>query len=126
MAKASGRKCAGCAPPAPEECSARLQSERRPTERNFAWRSPKRGRMARLMLTVLRGRAEFERDLIRSRTGEARERAEARGVKLGRKPKLTMHQQRKAIRRRDEIGETLADIARSYNVSRSTISRLTA
>ena len=55
----------------------------------------------RLMLTVLGGLAEFERDLIRARTGEGRERAKARGVKLGRKPKLTAHQKREAIRRRD-------------------------
>lgn len=75
------------------------------------------------MLTVLGGLAEFERDLIRSRTGEGRERAKARGVKLGRKPKLTEHQRREAIRRREE-GERVRDIARSYNVSHSTISRL--
>jgi DNA invertase Pin-like site-specific DNA recombinase len=80
----------------------------------------------RLMLTVLGGLAEFERDLIRARTGEGRERAKARAVKLGRKPKLTPHQRREAIRRRDNLGETLADIARTFNVSRSTISRLTA
>jgi len=80
----------------------------------------------RLMLTVLGGLAEFERDLIRARTGEGRERAKARGVKLGRKPKLTDHQQREAIRRRDLDGETVREIARSYNVSHSTISRLSA
>ena len=79
----------------------------------------------RLMLTVLCGLAEFERDLIRTRTAEGRERAKARGVRLGRKPKLTAHQQQEAIKRRD-AGETLADIARSYNVSHSTISRLAA
>src|SRR5882724_1179119 len=78
----------------------------------------------RLMLTVLGGLAEFERDLIRTRTGEGRERAKARGVKLGRKPKLTDHQKREAIRRRNQ-GETLAEIARGYNVSPATISRLT-
>src|SRR5271165_2019044 len=50
----------------------------------------------RLMLTVLGG-AEFERDLIRARTGEGRERAKARGIKMGRKPKLTPHQQAEAI-----------------------------
>jgi hypothetical protein len=65
----------------------------------------------------------FERDLIRSRTGEGRERAKARGVKLGRKPKLTEHQRREAIRRREEP-ERVREIARSYNVSHSTISRL--
>jgi DNA invertase Pin-like site-specific DNA recombinase len=78
----------------------------------------------RLMLTVLGGLAEFERDLVRARTGEGRERAKARGVKMGRKPKLTDHQKREAIRRRDIDGETVRDIARSYNVSHSTISRL--
>jgi DNA invertase Pin-like site-specific DNA recombinase len=80
----------------------------------------------RLMLTVLGGLAEFERDLIRARAGEDRERAKARGVKLGRKPKLTEHQKREAIRRRDRDGEPIREIARSYNVSHSTISRLTA
>jgi DNA invertase Pin-like site-specific DNA recombinase len=78
----------------------------------------------RLMLTVLGGLAEFERDLIRARTGEGRERARARGVKMGRPPKLTPHQQREAIRRRDRGRESLADIGRSYNVSAATISRL--
>jgi DNA invertase Pin-like site-specific DNA recombinase len=78
----------------------------------------------RLMLTVLGGLAEFERDLIRARTGEGRERARARGVKMGRPPKLTPHQRREALRRRDRGTETLADIARSYNVSPATISRL--
>ena len=80
----------------------------------------------RLMLAVLGGLAEFERDLIRARTGEGRARAKARGQSLGRKPKLTPHQKREAIRRRDEQGETVREIARSYNVSANTISRLTA
>ena len=77
----------------------------------------------RLMLTVLGGLAEFERELIRARTSEGRARAKARGVKLGRKPKLTAHQQKEAIKRRD-AGEAVIDIARSYNVHHSTISRL--
>jgi DNA invertase Pin-like site-specific DNA recombinase len=79
----------------------------------------------RLMLTVLGGLAEFERDLIRARTGEGRARAVARGQRMGRPFKLTDHQKREAIKRRNQ-GETLADIARSYNVSPATISRLTA
>jgi DNA invertase Pin-like site-specific DNA recombinase len=78
----------------------------------------------RLMLTVLGGLAEFERDLIRARTGEGRARAVARGVKMGRPPKLTQHQQKEAVKRRDQGEETLADIGRSYNVSPATISRL--
>jgi len=77
----------------------------------------------RLMLTVLAGLAEFERELIRVRTSEGRERARARGVRLGRKPKLTPHQRREAQTRRD-AGEPLVEIARSFAVSHSTISRL--
>jgi DNA invertase Pin-like site-specific DNA recombinase len=79
-----------------------------------------------LMFTVLGGLAEFERDLIRARTSEGRERAKARDVKLGVKPKLTEHQRHEAIWRRDCDGEPLRDIVRIYNVSHSTISRLTA
>jgi DNA invertase Pin-like site-specific DNA recombinase len=79
----------------------------------------------RLMLTVLGGLAEFERELIRARTGEGRKRAKAAGVHMGRPPKLTRHQQREAIERRD-AGETLTDIARSCGVSHTTIMRLTA
>jgi DNA invertase Pin-like site-specific DNA recombinase len=79
--------------------------------------------LGRLMLTVLGGLAEFERELIRTRTGEGRQRAKARGVIMGRRPKLTAHQRREAVARR-EAGEVLTDIARSFNVSHSTISRL--
>jgi DNA invertase Pin-like site-specific DNA recombinase len=67
--------------------------------------------------------AEFERELIRSRTGEGRARAMARGIKFGRKPALTEFQRSEALKRR-ENGETCVDIARSLNVSHSTISRL--
>ena len=77
----------------------------------------------RLMLTVLGGLAEFERELIRRRTSEGRERAKAQGVRMGRKTTLTAHQRAEAIRRR-ETGEPVPDIARSYNVSRWTIARL--
>jgi DNA invertase Pin-like site-specific DNA recombinase len=61
----------------------------------------------RLMLTVLGGLAEFERELIRARTGEGRARAVRNGVKLGRKPKLTPRQIREVIRRRHVDGESL-------------------
>ena len=71
------------------------------------------------------GLAEFERDPIRTRTGEGRERAKASGQSLGRKPKLTSRRQRDPIQRCDR-GEPLGSIARSYNVSPSTISRLAA
>jgi DNA invertase Pin-like site-specific DNA recombinase len=78
----------------------------------------------RLMLTVLGGLAEFERELIKARTGEGRARAKAHGVHMGRPPKLTPHQRREAIARRD-AGEPLTDIARTYGVSHTTIGRLT-
>jgi DNA invertase Pin-like site-specific DNA recombinase len=57
-------------------------------------------------LTVLGGLAEFERELNRTRTGEGRKRAIARGVKMGRPPKMTPHQIKEALRRRD-AGEAL-------------------
>jgi DNA invertase Pin-like site-specific DNA recombinase len=77
----------------------------------------------RLMLTVLGGLAEFERELIKARTEDGRKRAQARGVRFGRKLKLTLHQRQEALARR-EAGEALVEIGRSYNVSHSTISRL--
>jgi DNA invertase Pin-like site-specific DNA recombinase len=79
----------------------------------------------RLMLTVLGGLAEFERHLILARTDEGRKRAQQRGVKFGRKPSLTSHQRQEALERRAR-GEALTEIARSFNVSHSTISRLDA
>ena len=77
----------------------------------------------RLMLTVLGGLAEFERELIRARTSEGRKRSQARGVRFGRKLKLSRYQIEEALARR-AAGEALADIGRSYGVSHSTISRL--
>jgi DNA invertase Pin-like site-specific DNA recombinase len=66
----------------------------------------------RLMVTVLGGLAEFERELILARTGDGRARAKAKGVK-----------RQEAIQRL-AAGEAQAGIARSCNVSQSTISRL--
>jgi DNA invertase Pin-like site-specific DNA recombinase len=79
----------------------------------------------RLMLTVLGGLAEFERELIRARTGEGRKRAQERGVRFGRPRKLTPHQRQEAIARL-QAGKTQADIARSYAVDATTIGRLSA
>lgn len=56
------------------------------------------------MLTVLGRLEEFERELIQARTGEGRESAKARGVKLGRKPKLTDHQRKEALPRQQSQG----------------------
>jgi DNA invertase Pin-like site-specific DNA recombinase len=74
-----------------------------PTDPSRSW--PLR---ERLMLTVPGGLAEFEKELIRARASEGRARAKARGVKLGRKPKLTEHQKREAIKRRDRNGEAVS------------------
>ena len=79
----------------------------------------------RLIITVLGGLAEFERELIRSRCGEGMVRAKERGVRFGRPPKLTPHQRQEA-RARLEAGESQTDIARSYAVDPSTIGRLAA
>jgi DNA invertase Pin-like site-specific DNA recombinase len=76
-----------------------------------------------LMVTMLAGFSQFERTLIRARTSEGRKRAQARGVKFGRPPKLSPHQRREAIERLRN-GETQADIARTYGVDATTIGRL--
>ena len=77
----------------------------------------------RLMIAVLGGLADVERDLIRTRTAEGRSRAKARGQHMGRPFKLTPEQRREALERKAN-GETNTDIARSYNVSHMTIARL--
>jgi DNA invertase Pin-like site-specific DNA recombinase len=79
----------------------------------------------RLMLAVLGGLADVERDLIRTRTAEGRSRATARGQHMGRPPTLTPQQQDEARRRRAD-GATLKELAQSYDVSQATISRLKA
>jgi len=81
-------------------------------------------RRARLPLRALGRRLDNSDVAWCLQIAEGRERAKARGVKLGRKPKLTEHQKREAIRLRDRLGEQVREIARSYNVSHSTISRL--
>ena len=78
----------------------------------------------RLMIAVLGGLADAERDLIRTRTAEGRSRAKARGQHMGRPPKLTPQQQVEARRRRAE-GATLKELAKRYNIGVATISRLT-
>ena len=77
----------------------------------------------RLMIAVLGGLADVERDLIRTRTAEGRSRSQKRGQHMGRPPKLTDAQKAEARRRRAQ-GATLAELARSYHVGKSTISRV--
>ena len=77
----------------------------------------------KLILAVLAALSEFERSMMLARTDEGRKRAQARGVKFGRKPKLSAYQIAEALKRRTN-GEALTEIGRSYGVSHSTISRL--
>ena len=76
-----------------------------------------------MMLAVLGGLAEFERDLIRERCGAGMTRARDRGVKFGRPRKLTTYQRQEALARLD-AGETASDLARTFGVDRTTIGRL--
>jgi len=77
----------------------------------------------RLMLAVLGGLADVERDLIRTRTAEGRERAKAQGRHMGRPPALTPQQAAEARQRRAD-GASIRELAESYNVGKSTIARL--
>src|ERR1700748_2770400 len=73
----------------------------------------------RLMIAVLGGLADVERDLIRTRTTEGRARAKARGVKLGPKFKLTPVERKEALARL-MAGETSTALGRCYRVSHTT------
>jgi DNA invertase Pin-like site-specific DNA recombinase len=77
----------------------------------------------KLILAVLGALSEFERSMILARTSEGRRQAQERGVRFGRKPKLSAFQIAEALRRTTN-GEALTEIGRSYGVSHSTISRL--
>ena len=79
----------------------------------------------RLMIAVLGGLADVERDLIRTRTAEGRSRAKTRGQHMGRPPALSIQQAAEARQRRQD-GATLKELANSYNVSMATVSRLKA
>src|SRR5215510_14734228 len=68
----------------------------------------------RLMLAVLGGLADVERDLIRTRIAEGRSRAKAQGKAMGRPPSLTSAQQKEATRRRAQ-GATLQEFSDSYD-----------
>jgi DNA invertase Pin-like site-specific DNA recombinase len=78
---------------------------------------------AEIIFAILGGAAKLEGRRILERTARGWADAKANGVKFGRKPILTPHQQKEA-RKRLEAGETQRSVARSYNVSQSTISRV--
>ena len=76
----------------------------------------------KMVLTVFAGIAEFERALIRDRTGLGRIAAKKRGVKFGRKPKLTPEQVALALRMVDE-GQPVPQVADAFGVHDTTIYR---
>ena len=78
--------------------------------------------MAKLILTVMGGMAEFERKLIRTRCDEGLKRAMARGTVFGRKSVLDAGERRK-IAERYAAGETMAALAREYKVGEATVWR---
>jgi DNA invertase Pin-like site-specific DNA recombinase len=78
----------------------------------------------RLMLAVVGGPADVERDLIRTRTAKGRNRAKSRGKHMGRPPILSPSRRKEATWRRAQ-GATLAELSKSYNVGMSTIRRVT-
>lgn len=77
----------------------------------------------RLMLTVLGGLAEFERELIKARTGEGRRRALAAGVRFGR-PDCLSDEQKALAREWLANGKSQVTVAKDLAVSRSVIQRL--
>jgi len=79
--------------------------------------------MGKFLLTVFAGLSELERNIINERTEEGRVSARKRGVKFGRKFKLTPHQQDQ-VRTMLKEGESIRAIARHFNVGVATIDRI--
>ncbi|MGB0913669.1 MAG: recombinase family protein [Phaeobacter italicus] len=79
--------------------------------------------MGKFLLTVFAGLSELERNLINERTDEGRTSAKKRGVKFGRKLKLTSHQQDQ-VRTMLQEGQSIRAIARHFNVGVATIDRI--
>jgi DNA invertase Pin-like site-specific DNA recombinase len=87
------------------------------------WASDTTTHAGKMIMTIFAGIAEFERDLIRERTGAGREAARKRGVRFGRPRKLSVDQEQLAQRLVLE-GKSVSDIARTFNVHVATIYRL--
>lgn len=79
--------------------------------------------MGKFLLAVFSGLSELEGSLIRERTEEGRIAAQQRGVKFGRKLKLTSHQ-REEVQRMLNEGIALRAVARHFNVGVATIDRI--
>jgi DNA invertase Pin-like site-specific DNA recombinase len=79
--------------------------------------------LGRGFIAFLSAMAEDERERIARRAHDGRAAARRRGVRMGRKPKLTDYQQAEALRRLT-AGESCRAVARSYRVHHATVSRL--
>ena len=77
----------------------------------------------KMIMTVFAGIAEFERDLIRERTGAGRAEAKKRGVRFGRPKKLNIEQRTLALRLLAE-GKSIRVVATTFDVHIATIYRL--
>jgi len=79
--------------------------------------------MGKFLLTVFAGLSELERNLINDRTAEGRILAQKRGVKFGRKHKLTPHQQQQ-VKNMLKEGQSMRSVSRHFNVGVATIDRI--
>ncbi len=79
--------------------------------------------MGKFLLTVFAGFSELERNIINEPTEEGRASARKRGVKFGRKLKLTLHQQDQ-VRAMLKEGQSIRAIVRHFNVGVATIDRI--
>ncbi len=77
----------------------------------------------RMVFGVLAQLAEFERATLIERTNAGLAAARKRGKHLGRRYSLKPHQQQEAKRMREEEGQTYAQIAALFDVSRSVVWR---
>ena len=79
----------------------------------------------KMIMTIFAGIAEFERDLIRERTGAGRADAQKRGVRFGR-PKKMNEQQRVLANRLIKEGKSVSEVARTFSVHPATLYRILA
>jgi DNA invertase Pin-like site-specific DNA recombinase len=77
--------------------------------------------VGRLLFNVLAMVAEFESDLIRSRTREGMQVAKAKGHLRGKQPKLTANQARHLVELADLGTYSTAELAELFGVGRSTV-----
>lgn len=87
--------------------------------------STRQHRVDQALLGLFSALAEMERDRIKKRTSEGRGLAKAKGVVMGRRPNLTDHQRREAVRMVRDEGKSLRDVAKHFNVSHLGVARLT-